>query len=460
MMSYHLSDDQLIGYIHQTLTDAEREEIDRHVAGCAQCRGMLSDYEAMQRRISYGLSNDLKKVHPPATMSFAAVAPRLRRFWGVTALMLAVDRPLTAVVTLAMVALMVIGIFAILTRSAPNAGSVGMMFRANPQHTGIYYTDSLPQRGEVAWSFMTKGSIPTSPVLADGMVYFGSNDRTLYALDSQTGQTRWSFALPEVGTSPAVVDGTLYIGSGSSLVALDSRTGQKKWKSAAVDCCYMDTSPVVVDGEIYAKSRGYLRALDIQTGQEKWKFKLNTWTASSPAVADGTVYFGDATLVAVDSQTGSLKWKFSDGGKIAASPSIAGGVVYVGSYDGIFYAVDSQTGQLKWKFKAGAGGFISSPAVADGMVYFGNGRTLYALDSQTGQVLWTSDTGSLVESSPAVAGDEVYVGSFDGYLYALDRFTGQQKWRFKTGGGIDSSPAVGDGLVYFGSMDQRFYAVR
>src|SRR5512136_494306 len=106
MMVQHLSDDQLIGYIHQTLTDVEREEIDRHVAECAQCRGTLNDYEALQRRIANGLAGDLKKVRPPASMSFAAVSPRLKRFQGVAALWLAIDRPLTAAVTLAIFTLL------------------------------------------------------------------------------------------------------------------------------------------------------------------------------------------------------------------------------------------------------------------------------------------------------------------------------------------------------------------
>ncbi len=58
MMKNHLSNEQLIGYVHQTLTDAEREEIDRHLAECAQCRGILADHESVQRRIRYGLMNN------------------------------------------------------------------------------------------------------------------------------------------------------------------------------------------------------------------------------------------------------------------------------------------------------------------------------------------------------------------------------------------------------------------
>ena len=89
-MNHHLSDNQLIGYIHQTLTDAEREEIDRHLVECARCRGHLGDQEAIQRRIRYGLMNGLRKVSPSSQMTFAAISPgptwssRLVTLWAKT----------------------------------------------------------------------------------------------------------------------------------------------------------------------------------------------------------------------------------------------------------------------------------------------------------------------------------------------------------------------------------------
>jgi outer membrane protein assembly factor BamB len=460
-MNHHVSDDQLVGYIHQTLTDAEREEIDRHVAECAQCRGMLGDHEAVQRRIAYGLANDLKKVRPPSSMSFATISPRLRRFRGVAALWLAVDRPLTAAATLTLFTLLMVGVILILTRTrlaTPAGGFDGMMFRGNPQHTGVYLANFLPQRGELAWSYKTDSLIWTSPALADGLVYFSSN-AYFYALDGQTGLERWKLPLADSASSPAVVDGVLYFSSGNEMVALDSQTGQPKWKVSpgGHGLC---GSPTVVGGVVYINSKDYLYAMDSRTGQTKWQFANEVSSSSSPAVADGTVYFGNIYLYALDSRSGALKWKFNDThSQIDSSPAVADGVVYVGSFGGILYAVDSQTGQLNWEFQA-AGDIAGSPAVAGELVYFGGDRTFYALDGRSGQAVWTFDTGAKIESSPAVADDTVYFGSSDHYLYALDRFTGQEKWRFETGAAIKSSPAIANGQIYVGSTDQSFYAVR
>lgn len=77
-MNNHLSDDELIGNIHRTLTDAQRESMEGHLTACPQCRARLSDHEAMQRRIRNSLLADMRGVQPSPGMSFAAIAPRVK----------------------------------------------------------------------------------------------------------------------------------------------------------------------------------------------------------------------------------------------------------------------------------------------------------------------------------------------------------------------------------------------
>ena len=225
----------------------------------------------------------------------------------------------------------------------------------------------------------------------------------------------------------------------------------------------------------------------------KWSFHTGGAVISSPAVADGTVYFGsvDHNLYAVDAAAGTLKWKFLTKGRITSSPAVAKGVVYFESYDNNFYAVDAASGKEKWHFQTGGERrfaakhlhgvqpvaetmpdpfdlYLSSPAVVSGTVYFGSGdQNVYALDAQSGKLKWKFATGDVVHASPAVADGVVFIGSWDSYFYALDAGTGEQKWRFKTGDdpdthnqvGIQSSAAVADGMVYFGCRDSTLYAL-
>jgi len=225
----------------------------------------------------------------------------------------------------------------------------------------------------------------------------------------------------------------------------------------------------------------------------KWKFKTEGAVISSPAIADGTAYFGstDHRLYAVDLQTGRERWKFKTESRVTSSPAVANGRVYFPSYDSQFYALDAASGQPVWKFKTegerrfaakhlhGAEPaaelmpdpfdfYLSSAVVANGAVYFGSGDgNVYALDAANGNLKWKFHTGNVVHASPALAGGTIYVGSWDSFFYAIDAATGKEKWRFKTGEdakignqvGIQSSAAIAGGVVYFGCRDSNLYAL-
>ena len=147
-MNNHLTYDQLIGYIHLTLTDAEREELDQHLNSCAQCRALLSEHETTQRRIRYGLTAGLKKVQPSHKMSFAAIAPNLKRKRGRPFLFLAaIDRPLSSAVALGMLVLLILALFAVLGRTPPlpppmvgkpTPEPVTIVFAHHPHDTAYY----------------------------------------------------------------------------------------------------------------------------------------------------------------------------------------------------------------------------------------------------------------------------------------------------------------------------------
>ncbi|MCX6701390.1 MAG: PQQ-binding-like beta-propeller repeat protein, partial [Methanomicrobiales archaeon] len=147
----------------------------------------------------------------------------------------------------------------------------------------------------------TGGWVTSSPAVANGVVYVGSADKNLYAIDAATGRELWRFRTEgEIFSSLAVVNGVLYIGSMDNLYAIDAITGKEKWQ-------------------------------------------FETWgkVFSSPAVSNGVIYVGsdDDNLYAIDAVTGTEKWKFKTGGDVYSSPAVANGVVYVGSYDGNLYAI-------------------------------------------------------------------------------------------------------------------------
>jgi outer membrane protein assembly factor BamB len=281
------------------------------------------------------------------------------------------------------------------------------------------------------WRFDTLGPVRLSPAVVDGTVYVGSYDNSLYAVDAATGNQQWQFDTDgNVRSSPAVVNGTVYVGSDDeSLYAVDAATGNQQWQFDTDG--RVESSPAVVDGTVYVGSYdNSLYAVDVATGEQQWQFNTSAPVESSPAVADGTVYVGsnDNNLYAVDVATGTGQWRFDTPWAGTSSPAVVGGTVYVGGDNYNLYAVDAATGEQQWQFDT------------DGEV-------------------WQFATSGSVKSSPAVVDSTVYVGSNDNNLYAVDAATGEQQWQFDTDGEVRSSPAVVDGTVYVGSDDYSLYAV-
>ena len=73
--------------------------------------------------------------------------------------------------------------------------------------------------GSYLWSFATGGNVDSSPTVASGLVYVGSEDKQLYALNATTGEHLWSYATDDwVVSSPAVSNCVVYFGSYDHLV--------------------------------------------------------------------------------------------------------------------------------------------------------------------------------------------------------------------------------------------------
>ena len=331
------------------------------------------------------------------------------------------------------------------------------MFRGNPQHSGVYDATGVAKFSQVKWKFHTAGQVISSPAVSGGVVFVGSTDGNLYALDRESGTLKWKFeAKSRITSSPAVSEGLVYFGAyDGNYYAVDAAAGQLKWKFQTA-------------GERrFAAKHLHGSQPAAETMPDPWDCYL-----SSPVVWHGVVYFGsgDGNVYALNAASGALNWKFKTGDVVHASPAIATGTVFIGSWDSYFYALDAATGKEKWRFKTGDDpdihnqvGIQSSAAVVDGIVYFGcRDSHLYALDAGTGQKKWAFPTnGSWVITSPAVRNGKVYFATSDsGLFYELDAGSGAAVFSLKfQGWPTFSSPAIAGDMLYVGSTSGRLNAV-
>ena len=310
--------------------------------------------------------------------------------------------------------------------------------------------------GTVNWKFKTNGKIYSSPVINDGVVYIGSEDKNLYAVDASQGNVKWTFQTGgAVHSTPAVYKDVVYAGSYDGYYyAVDAKTGKEKWKFKT-------------GGEKHYGDISYWGMLPADM------FMADPWDyfISSPVVdendKDLTVYFGssDGNLYAVNAANGALKWKYDTHTIIHSSPVLSNGLVIVSSWD-TMYGIDIKTKTEKWNFPTGNGiymtGIQSTPAIDDGNLYFGTrDGVFFALNVLTGNKVWADSMNSAwVVGSARVKNGHVYVGTSDSYLMlSLNAKTGAEEYRFKANGYVFTKPFVTDKKVYFGDYTGKLYGV-
>ena len=72
----------------------------------------------------------------------------------------------------------------------------------------------LTLNGKMAWTFATRARVESSPAIAGGRVYVGSNDGRFYVLALTNGAKLWEFnAGAPLSASPAIANGRIVIGS-------------------------------------------------------------------------------------------------------------------------------------------------------------------------------------------------------------------------------------------------------
>ncbi len=335
------------------------------------------------------------------------------------------------------------------------------MFRNNPNHTGYTSTNSSANSAKLLWTYATNGSVWSSPAVVNGSLFVGSKDGYFYCLNSSNGKLLWKFgpASDEVNGSPAVDNGRVYVSAYDGfLYCYDIATGQPIWIKWVGG--YVFSSPVVADGRVYVGSgKKDLICFNATDGSLIWLFQTRDTVQSSPAVSNGVVYCatGAFAVYAINASTGKEIWNRHTSSR-DSSPSICNGSVYIGSYEGDVYDLNASTGDVIWKYQT-QDEVISSPAVAYGAVYVGSkDNSVYCLNASTGHKIWQTPTGYWIDSSPAVSGGNVYVGSEDYNIYCLNAFTGEIEWRYQTGGYVDSSPAIINNTLFVGSFDHYVYA--
>ena len=253
------------------------------------------------------------------------------------------------------------------------------------------------ETGRTRWTKPLPSRAESSPLLASGRLYFGTEDGTVYALRARDGAVRWrAKAAGAVKGGLALDDGRLIFGDYGGKVHAVRRSDGKR----AVG--------VLERGE---RARPARRAL-LRDARRRLRARVRRQP-------------GRLRLLVLARATGGSAWRHKTGGFVYSSPAVAtvpgvGPTVYVGSFDNHLYAFDARSGDVRWRHDAG-GRISGGPAVFGDLVLFSNlgKKSTTALGAATGKRVWATGRGAF---NPAISdGRRIYLNGYSSLFMLSSR---------------------------------------
>lgn len=356
---------------------------------------------------------------------------------------------------------------------------------ANPNETVLSYTNT---RGIIPlWSAPLYGAVEGSAIVTNGVVYLGSGQGSLFALNATDGHRLWSRYL---GTSTDLRCTGVGAGNGSAGVA---------------------GSATVAGGVVYVPGgNSTLFALNAQDGSIEWSLPIGNASKGffdwgSPLLADGYLYYGTASrcdsplvpsaLLQINLTTHSVERQFNTTNRTSNGSSIWSTPAWNPTSDTIFFgtgnppaltaythqyadsivALDARTLALKstWQIPIADatpdGDFGASPTLYTGT----NGQPLVAEINKNGYLyawnqtnlaagpLWRDRLANASQNgyniaTASFAGGVLYIGAGPGtiarvpergMLAALNGTTGAILWQISTPNPVFRAAAYANGLL-------------
>jgi outer membrane protein assembly factor BamB len=357
------------------------------------------------------------------------------------------------------------------------------MWGNDPAHSSTAQVG--PSNLTLAWKFTTGGAVISSPTVADGIVYVGSQDKNIYAIGAWSGNLIWNFTTRDaVESSPAVANGKVYTGGDDGYVyCLNAYTGTLIWKTFVngdlpftFENLVLKSSPTVSGGNVYIGSLdGYLYALDANNGNIVWQTKTNGPIECSPAVSDGAVYFTSqeptaGALYKLDANTGAVIWKqqlpyeyqYVGGDEMLGSPSVADGMVFASANVRTYYGINANTGDIVWNYSDPAAiEFIyCSPIYVNGELFIIDKFNIVCINATNGHTFWSFFTGDELYTSPTYADGKIYDVSSQRDVFILNANNkGAKIATYTTPSSSWSSPTIANGMLYVGCNDWNVYCL-
>lgn len=301
--------------------------------------------------------------------------------------------------------------------------------------------------GELQWKLPAAFPITSKAAVAGDIVCFESGN-ILYGVDRHTGKEKWQFVAKPFRpifsmdftdyhrSSPVIADGVAYYGDDwGNLNGVNVEDGSLAFQYTTETRRPIRSTPAVHDGAVYFGDwEGEVYAVSIADRTLVWQHTIENRRPYYGAVVSefvidgGLLYFGSQhdVFAPLDLATGKPAWTFAEPKHtyLPATPLIHDGRAIIATTIFTNSVLCLDRGEIAWAFK-GEGIFFTKPALHGSNLFvnstnFGGTGYLYVLDVDSGRLVNKVRIDKASPSAPAIAGGKVYLGAGDGFIYALD----------------------------------------
>lgn len=267
--------------------------------------------------------------------------------------------------------------------------------------------------------------------LESGILYIGTENGAVMALDASTGELSWSASVPgEIMAAPAVADNTVVVNTGAgSLFALNAETGEQLWVSEGdvppLSLRGISTPVAASGGALVGTPTGKVQVNILDSGMVAWETAITQPSGATEL----------ERIVDVD-----------------VTPVLYGGIVYAISYNGTLAAIELRSGRVIWKREYGA--YRDLTLNNNQLFVVDTNSVVYGLDRRNGVEMWSQSSmkkRNLTEAQPV--GEHLVVGDRWGFIHWIEQESGKVVARYDLGGDDEDesvyvSPLpVGDKLI-------------
>lgn len=216
--------------------------------------------------------------------------------------------------------------------------------------TRLYALDR--KSGDVAWNLETEDEVRCGITVVEGRAFVAGCDGALHIVDVASGKEIGSVPINSpTGVTPAATGDVVYVGTEQAgLYAIDWKQAEENWNFTDEEG-YIQTrsSPAVSGGNVVFGARDRnVYSIDTVTGEENWRTELKAGIDSSAIIVGQRVFVGstDGRLYALNLENGEIVWQAEFEGGFLASPAAAFGRLVVATDRGVIYCLGGRGGPL------------------------------------------------------------------------------------------------------------------